>query len=392
MGGIGLYLGVVQFFFALTWTVYVIFLPQLAAQVGIPAKAVIWVLMLDQLVFVLSDYAFGVAGDRAAKVVGRLGRWVVGATLLSCAAFLTLPLVAPSGSMPLFLAFVVLWSVTSSALRAPPLTLLGRHAAKPALPWLVALSLLGLGLSNSIAPYLALALRELDPRIPFLLSSGALALVTFGLVAAERRLAASGEALAKAPPPAATTGSPPAFFLAALLAALAFQVHAAIVSPPWYLRHADAARLPWLAPVFWIGFNLALLVAGALVKRLGAWPVMATAAAVAALASWGASQAGGLQGLVALQVLAGAAWACLLMGAFSCALQLGQAGREGRLSGGLSSVLAFAALVRMGAVAAGWPQEPARQAFLALWPAAGWALAAVVLFMVSRRQQTPVAP
>src|SRR5687768_913311 len=72
--GVGVYLAVVQFFFALTWTVYVIFLPALAAQVGIPGEVVIWVLMLDQLVFVLSDYAFGVAGDRAAKVVGRLGR------------------------------------------------------------------------------------------------------------------------------------------------------------------------------------------------------------------------------------------------------------------------------------------------------------------------------
>jgi len=35
--GIGVYLGVVQFFFTLTWTVYVMFLPQLAARSAVPA-------------------------------------------------------------------------------------------------------------------------------------------------------------------------------------------------------------------------------------------------------------------------------------------------------------------------------------------------------------------
>src|SRR5258706_388744 len=38
---IGVYLGVVQFFFALCWTVYVIYLPQLAAQAGISKQAVV---------------------------------------------------------------------------------------------------------------------------------------------------------------------------------------------------------------------------------------------------------------------------------------------------------------------------------------------------------------
>jgi hypothetical protein len=34
-GTAGLYLGVIQFFFALSWTVYAIFLPQLAAQASL---------------------------------------------------------------------------------------------------------------------------------------------------------------------------------------------------------------------------------------------------------------------------------------------------------------------------------------------------------------------
>ncbi len=189
MPSVGLYLGVVQFFFAASWIVYVLYLPQLAAQAGIGKAAVAWILMADQLVFVFADYASGVAADRVSRAVGRIGQSVLAATLVSCAAFLALPFVAPGASPAIFLALTLIWAVTSSALRAPPLSLVGKHAAKPTQPVLVALSLLGLGVANAMSPYLGLTLRGVDPRIPFLLSSVALALVTLGLVAVERKLA-----------------------------------------------------------------------------------------------------------------------------------------------------------------------------------------------------------
>lgn len=383
---IGTYLAVVQFFFALCWTVYVAYLPTLAAQVGIPKSAVIWILMLDQLIFVLSDYAFGVASDRAAKVVGRIGRWVAGVTLVSCAAFLALPFVAPSGSATVFLMLVVLWSVTSSALRAPPLTLIGRHAAKPQLPWLVALSALGLGVANAIAPYLTLHLRAMDPRVPFVLASVALALVTWGIVAAERALVRDGTAKA---PEAAPTGLPaiPGFLAAAALAAVAFQVHGFLNSAPLYLRFAPPDQLAWLAPVFWVGFNLAMLPAGALTKRVGGWRVMLAGAAVAGLCTLAAQRAPSLQALIAAQGVAGAAWGCVLIGAFSTALALGHTGREGRFSGALSSVLALAALSRMAVVAAEWQKAPELQLALAWAPVAGWAAAAAVLWAAATRRR-----
>ena len=44
----GAYLAFLQFVFALGWTTYVIYLPKLAAEVGIATSAVILVLMLDQ--------------------------------------------------------------------------------------------------------------------------------------------------------------------------------------------------------------------------------------------------------------------------------------------------------------------------------------------------------
>jgi dihydroxy-acid dehydratase len=65
---------------------------------GIDKAAVAWILMADQLVFVFADYASGVAADRVARTVGRIGGWLLAGTLVSCAAFLALPFVAPGAS------------------------------------------------------------------------------------------------------------------------------------------------------------------------------------------------------------------------------------------------------------------------------------------------------
>ncbi len=93
----GVYLAVLQLVFTLGWTTYVIYLPKLAAQVGIAPSAVILILMMDQAVFTITDTAMGIAADRIAAVVGRLGRTVIGLTAVSCAAFVALPFVAGTG-------------------------------------------------------------------------------------------------------------------------------------------------------------------------------------------------------------------------------------------------------------------------------------------------------
>ena len=129
---IGLYFAALQLFFTLCWTVYASYLPALAKSAGIPPSAVIFILMLDQAVFMVADFATGVWADRVSKVLGRIGTWAAAITLVSCAAFLLLPFIAP-GSAAAFLAVTILWTVTSSALRAPPLMLIGKYAAKPAI-------------------------------------------------------------------------------------------------------------------------------------------------------------------------------------------------------------------------------------------------------------------
>jgi hypothetical protein len=67
---IGLYFAALQLFFTLCWTLYAAYLPALAASAGIPPGAVIFILMLDQAVFMVADFATGVWGDRVSKVLG----------------------------------------------------------------------------------------------------------------------------------------------------------------------------------------------------------------------------------------------------------------------------------------------------------------------------------
>lgn len=392
---LGVYLGVVQFFFAACWIVYVIYLPQLVDQAGMPKAAAAWILMTDQLVFVFADYAAGVAADRVARVVGGVGLWVLAATIVSSLAFLALPFVAPAASAPLFVAVVLVWAVTSSALRAPPLALLGKYVAKPSRPILIGLSLLGLGVANAIAPYLGLHLRGVDARIPFVLSSLALALVTCGMVGVERALARragtsadAAAAQAAAARDTARSGSKTLFFAAALLAALSFQVHVFIDSAPLYRAHAPAASLPLLTPVFWIGFNIAMLPLSLAARR---WPsayVMGAAALVAAVASALATHAPTLPWLVSAQLVAGAAWSGVIVAAFAWALTRSGAGRAGAFAGALSAVLALATLARMASVASGWPQSAALAEALAWWPVAGWLAASVgIVVLIVRRSR-----
>src|SRR5512146_1327667 len=111
---LGLYLGVVQFFFATTWTLYVIYLPQLAQQAGIGRQWIPWILVADQVVFAVTDVLTGFWMDRARAAIARFGVWILALTLVSAGAFLALPYLA--GSAAALLAAVFVWTVTSSAL------------------------------------------------------------------------------------------------------------------------------------------------------------------------------------------------------------------------------------------------------------------------------------
>ncbi|MBP1094542.1 MFS transporter [Bradyrhizobium diazoefficiens] len=381
----GLYLAVLQLVFTLGWTTYVVYLPRLAADVGLAPAVVIFILMLDQAIFTIADTAMGIAADRIAPVVGRLGLFVGVLAAISCAAFVALPFVAGigAGAQVGLIALIVVWSVTSSALRAPPLTLLGKYRARPQVPFLAALAMLGYGLAGAVSPYLGVMLREHDARLPFVISGAVLLLTALGLSRIEYDLARD-----TSPPTPAEAAKPlglvPIAFIVAMVAlALGYQLHFAMNSAPFYLRFAKPDELQWLMPVFWIGFNIAMFPASLVVKHRGGLIVMGAAGLLGAVAIAAAELAGSLDTLIAAQFLAGAAWGCMLMSAISAALAIGSTGAEGKVTGLVFSALALGTFARMAAVAGGLQKMPEYAPLLHWAPVACWSVAGAGLLVIA---------
>ena len=388
---VGVYLALLQLFFTLTWTVYVIFLPALAAQVGIRPQAVILILMLDQAIFAVMDYLMGQMADRVSKIVGRLSKIVAKTTAVSCIAFLLLPFVAPTGNEALFIAITILWSASSSVLRAPPLALLGKYAARGAVPWLASLSMFGLGMAGAVSPYLTVALREIDPRVPFALASIALLIVTLGLGWAERNLAnAPAQATPEPVVTVPTNGSLGVFLVAVALLGFGFQIHFSLNAAPTFLKFAKPPDLDHLMPIFWIGFNVLMLPGTMLTSRYGGLKVMAAGGVIGAIAAFFVAQATSVAALGAAQFVAGGAWGIVMMSTVTSALAIGQnvrdGGREGSITGVLFSLLAITALARMMIV---WTELNKAPSFasIQLWlPVAAWLLASGALLLIVRKK------
>ncbi|MBL8359829.1 MAG: hypothetical protein JNN18_04990 [Rubrivivax sp.] len=401
--GTAVLVAVVQFLFVGTWTIYVVYLPQLLQAAGLPAAWAPRLLIVDQIVFMACDIAAGLAADRALRTVGRLGGLVAMVTAVSCVAFLLLPHATGLGAAagPLLLGLMLVWVVTSSALRAPPWALLGRHAARPALPWLNAITLVGVAASGALAPYLGVVLKQFDPRLPFATSSLALMAVTATLVLVDRRLAAGrgAGAVPATPSGAAATATPTlpsgaflGWLLGTLMLGAAFQIHFSLNAAPQYLRHAAAAQLEWLMPLFWVGFAAGALPAGALCARVGALGVAAGGAVIGAVAALVGSWSPSLEVTVAAQIIAGASWGAMLPALYTSAAEHGRTGREGLALGAMCAMLALATLVRIAAALAGWPKDPDIARWLAWGPAILWGLGAWLLTVLALGAATREPP
>jgi MFS transporter len=336
----------------------------------------------------------GIAADRLSRVVGRIGVFVGILTALSCAAFVALPFVAGTGPnvQVLFVALIVVWAITSSALRAPPLTLLGKYGARPSLPFLSALVMLGYGVAGAVSPYLGTLLRNHDARLPFVISSAVLVVTAFALSKAERRFAQRPSQQVERQE-SRPLGRVPVMFIASMvILALGYQLHFSINSAPFFLKFAKPADLDWLMPVFWIGFNIAMFPASLVAKRRGGLIVMGVAGLLGAGAVLGAEMAANLNMLIVTQFIAGAAWGCMLMSAVSAALAIGATGAEGRVVGLVFSALALATFARMAAVAGGLQKLPDYAPLLhwapvACWSAAGAGLLVLAASRVQRHMQ-----
>jgi hypothetical protein len=393
--GIAVYMAVVQFLFVTTWTVYVIYLPKLLVSAGLPASLTPVILIVDQLVFMVMDIYVGVAADRAQKTLGRVGPLVIGMTLVSCVAFLLMPYAKHLGAAApvVALSLMLVWTATSSGLRAPPWVLLSKYAATPSVPRLNTLLLCGLAAGGAIAPYLGVALKNVDPRLPFALSSLTLLAATAGIVYVERRLQLSPIAPPSATPDLAdVAGKSWPFLLGLLLLAVGFQIHFSINSAGQYLKFAKAENLEWLMPVFWVGFGVAMMPGSALCKRFGTLHVMAVSALLGALGAYAAASAGSLDRLIAAHALAGGAWGSMLMCGFTAAMAAGRTGREGLSLGLLFAMLAAATLSRIAAVLSGAPKQPDYAALFAWAPALCWLAGALLVGVLALRRRDSAVP
>jgi len=374
---LAVYVGVVQFLFGTTWTLYVIYLPQLAQNAGIGREWVPWILVADQLVFAAMDVVTGFWVDRVRAGLGRFGGWIVAGSALSAFAFLTLPYAGASASV--LLVAIALWAITSSALRSPPWALLSRYAATPSIPWLSTIVLTGTAVASAIAPYLGVALRGVDPRVPFIVSTLTLLATVVGLMLAERRFPPNAPGEAPTARPSGSTAGSAALFMALLLLALGFQVHFSLSSAQRYVQFAPREQLPYLMPVFWIGFNLLLFPAARVVKRLGVADAMALAAALGALAMLLTVFAPGLAVLVVAEFLAGGCWGAASVAAYSAAVALGRTGREGRFLGTLFAALAVAVAARIALAGSGLAQSHAFSVLQPWLPQTLWLCGALLL-------------
>lgn len=407
-GGLQLLLGV-------TWAVYALFLPQLVVAAGLPRSIVPWVLVIDQLVFAVSDPWAGAAGDRAAASARRIGApvaWLAGGAGL---AFLLMPLTARPGSGAFLGVLLLVWAVGTAALRAPLAALLGRHLPGSDAPN-AALIGAGLALAGVAGGALVPALRDVSPYVAFAWAGAGTALVAWLAVPAERwvlaaappadrvsadsaqsaQSAQSSESAESAEPAGpgsragSRAGSPdpsaglalPLFAGAALLTA-GLQFHAFVAAPAAF----DKAAAPGWSMLFWIGSALACGVFGIIRRQieLHRLCVRAAAGGVLALVCFGLADV--LAAKAAAHLLAGVAWGVMLSGVITSGFGFGRAiGRVGLVVGCLFGLLAMATLIRIALGALGLWSAIGPGA--ALWVAAACWAGAAALLRVARVPET----
>jgi hypothetical protein len=359
----------VQGLLVVSWTVYVLFLPPLAAQAGIPAHWIAWILVADQAIFVASDWACGLFADRLAHWVGRIGPSLVAAAVISASLFAVMPALARTGERWPLLIAISLWACISSFLRAPAFSLLGKVGGRSNTPGLVSWSLVGVSCASALGPLITNSMRQMDPRWPLGIASFALAIA--GL------LASRVEPMRK--PDSRDDGEPIAWHPVLLLAAVTFiatfgmQLHTSFGATT---APAPAAKV-WWVPVFWIGFAFGLAIAARTNGTLHALRWCAVTLVCGAATFWIAEHAANAAVFALAQGVAGAAWAVALTTVLAAVLQ--RSGPHGLASplGVVMSVISLAAMSRLLCSALGFQ----RATDWAVWAIALWLVAALGLFL-----------
>lgn len=355
----------IQFLFMLTWIIYGVYFGDLLVSVGLDRSWLAAIFLFDQLVFAFMDPLMGAWADRIEAQARRLAPMVIAFNLLAAAAFVALPLVAAyvPGTPALLLLATAVWVVSASVLRAPLFVLLDRLPGAPNQTTRIAQVAAGIALGAAVAPFIGLWLKGVSPLLPFLLSSAALAVAGFSLpsippmsaraAAAEPATAASAETAGA--PVVAPTVAPviapqrPIFWLfgLTLLLACGFQFHAFVASAALYRKFVGAETLPWLLPVFWVGFSLAMIAVPRWVLHHGADTVLRYVVVLGSAALLVCLYAPSLPLLVAGQALLGACWGGFFLTALRVVRVWPTRVGNGLAMGGWFSMLSLAAAGRI---------------------------------------------
>ncbi len=391
--GTAVWVLVVQCLLALSWTLYVLFLPGMLAKAGVERRWFVYVLIADQAIFGACDWAAGAFADRIGVVWRRLGRFITVVALLSSAALLAMPWVATGGNAALLLGVIFVWAGTSSALRAPVFALIGRvresgGSSSRRRAGMVSIALVGISLAGAIGPYITLLLKAVDPRLPIAVSAASLALAGLWALRADAALPQADAVDLR--PDAQAHHRRRAWSLAGIvmLASFGTQLVTAIVAQPLLQRFVGNDAVLW-ATAFWIGFAIGL-VPGARVAAtdlstgrplIGGAVALVVACAAFAIGVVGDALAVFIAGLT----LSGAAWGVFTTVVFTSAVSLSD-GRAtvrgaGTASGLLFSAIAVGTLLRLALVAAGLTRDA-----LVVWlPDLAWLSASALLVLVVRR-------
>jgi hypothetical protein len=201
------------------------------------------------------------------------------------------------------------------------------------------------------------------------------------LAKVERSLAK--DAPAKPEPPKNVDRAIPVivFALATVIFAFGFQLHFFFNSAPRFKQFTS--DISTLMPVFWVGFSVGMFPASLITKRWGGLPAMGLFGLIGAIAIVVMEFSGTFEVVVAAQLIAGAAWGCILMSAFSAATALGYTGAEGKTTGVLFSALALATFARMATTASGALNDPSLAPLLHWAPVMCWMIGGLTLMVLS---------
>ncbi|MBC8121641.1 MAG: MFS transporter [Gemmatimonadaceae bacterium] len=157
------------------WLAYILYLPKLLEQSGLPLIAVsVFLIVEGVLSAIVEPWMGSLSDDRQRRAASRYPLIAAG-VLATCGLFVVLPLVvfANPGGLSQWLVPVLLiaWSLAMAVFRSPALALLSRYAAPSSVPLAAGVLSIASGLAGALGPFGRPWLLERGPLVVFGIAS-----------------------------------------------------------------------------------------------------------------------------------------------------------------------------------------------------------------------------